>query len=301
MPVNGDGCCPPGATIGTDNDCPARCGDRVVTAPETCDDGNMTSGDGCSATCMLEMSMLSAFRFESLVLRDPHAFARVLFCIDITDQLNTQLSDAITMDTDMPADGQLNLSIAQIFNPLVRTAGSSTATYLSFPDCSAPMSSTSCTLPMGGTRAAMTTAMNLGGTSVCLAPLAGTVRPYSPAVISPTAGGGATCYIANGGSVTFTLAGIPITLTDAQIGGEWRSATQIGDGLIRGFLSEADANAAIIPASVAVVGGMPLSAVLRGGMGNCASGSDMDTGPGGVRGWYMYLNFTARLVPYTEL
>jgi cysteine-rich repeat protein len=30
------------------------CGDGVVEAPETCDDGNTTGGDGCSATCQLE-------------------------------------------------------------------------------------------------------------------------------------------------------------------------------------------------------------------------------------------------------
>ncbi len=32
----------------------ATCGDGVVTAPETCDDGNSTSGDGCSSTCQVE-------------------------------------------------------------------------------------------------------------------------------------------------------------------------------------------------------------------------------------------------------
>jgi len=30
------------------------CGDSIRTAPEQCDDGNTTSGDGCSATCMAE-------------------------------------------------------------------------------------------------------------------------------------------------------------------------------------------------------------------------------------------------------
>src|SRR5262249_29418283 len=30
------------------------CGDGFIDAPETCDDGNTTSGDGCSATCALE-------------------------------------------------------------------------------------------------------------------------------------------------------------------------------------------------------------------------------------------------------
>jgi len=32
----------------------ARCGDRVITAPEKCDDGNAIGGDGCSAFCQIE-------------------------------------------------------------------------------------------------------------------------------------------------------------------------------------------------------------------------------------------------------
>jgi cysteine-rich repeat protein len=30
------------------------CGDTVVEAPEQCDDGNTTPGDGCSALCQIE-------------------------------------------------------------------------------------------------------------------------------------------------------------------------------------------------------------------------------------------------------
>jgi cysteine-rich repeat protein len=33
---------------------PATCGNGVIEQPETCDDGNTTAGDGCSATCTLE-------------------------------------------------------------------------------------------------------------------------------------------------------------------------------------------------------------------------------------------------------
>lgn len=32
----------------------ARCGDKIVDVSEGCDDGNTTSGDGCSATCAVE-------------------------------------------------------------------------------------------------------------------------------------------------------------------------------------------------------------------------------------------------------
>ncbi|MBN8615677.1 MAG: hypothetical protein J0L92_34095, partial [Deltaproteobacteria bacterium] len=36
----------------------ARCGDTRVTAPETCDDGAIAAGDGCSAACRLEVDIL---------------------------------------------------------------------------------------------------------------------------------------------------------------------------------------------------------------------------------------------------
>lgn len=35
----------------------AVCGDRVITAPEECDDGNTAAGDGCDDTCRVETSM----------------------------------------------------------------------------------------------------------------------------------------------------------------------------------------------------------------------------------------------------
>lgn len=34
------------------------CGDGVVTAPETCDDGNTTNEDGCSAICSIELDQI---------------------------------------------------------------------------------------------------------------------------------------------------------------------------------------------------------------------------------------------------
>jgi len=32
----------------------AACGNGVLAAPETCDDGNVISGDGCTSTCTIE-------------------------------------------------------------------------------------------------------------------------------------------------------------------------------------------------------------------------------------------------------
>ncbi len=44
-PISGDGCCPPGATNATDDDCPPSCGNGVVERGERCD------GDSCPTTC----------------------------------------------------------------------------------------------------------------------------------------------------------------------------------------------------------------------------------------------------------
>jgi uncharacterized repeat protein (TIGR03806 family) len=51
-----ENCEPPG-TAACDDDCTARsavCGDDFVTLPESCDDGNTLSGDGCASDCRLE-------------------------------------------------------------------------------------------------------------------------------------------------------------------------------------------------------------------------------------------------------
>jgi cysteine-rich repeat protein len=312
-----DGCCPPGATLRNDPNCPVACGDGVVSSGEECDDGNTVSRDGCSSTCTPEAV---AFRFNTMALRDPHIFADVFGCIDVTNfelaslqGVNPALNSTIT--SDRGGDGYLDLSVAQVFDPLAQVAGTSTQSYLVFPDCTAPLSSTSCTLPSGAPQTAAT-AMNMGAGAVCLGILPGTATmTYTPAISVPTAPAGGTCYVANAGTVMLDLRGIPITLEDAQIAGEWfgNPATEIRDGLLRGFVSEADADATIIPAGttgIASIDGQPLSLLLRGGRNNCSQPSPMQgdkdtyTPAGGgapVTGWYFYLNFSAVRVPYSEL
>ncbi len=92
------------------------------------------------------------------------------------------------------------------------------------------------------------------------------------------------------------LGGIPVTLTDARIAATFVGvpAQSLSNGLLRGFLSETAANATIIPATVPLIGGQPLSSVLAGGTNACPGFSDKDTGPGGEVGWYFYLNFPAQ-------
>lgn len=231
------------------------------------------------------------FRLNDLDLRDPHIFATIITCSDLTDSspffsLNARLQTSIQADGD--GDGFLDQSTLLEFLPLDQ----STATNLFVAggaQCTAPIASTSCgaiaapLLPGDATLSTSTT---------CGAPVPGTTRPYTPAITNSTA----PCFASVTGNVTLNLGGIPVQLTNAQISATFvgNPATSMVNGLLRGFLSEADANATIIPATFPLVGGQPLSSLLPGGTGNCAGFSDKDIGPGSVAGWYFYLNFPAQ-------
>lgn len=299
-PTNGDGCCPSGANANNDNDCQPTCRNAVVEAGEECDDGNMVDTDACRNNCTRPPT---AFRFETLVMKDPHAFASVfLACTDITDSLfgqaiNQQFAANLTMDGD--DDGFLDLSPVVIFRPLNQTTAVMPPIELRFANCTAPASSSQCAHDPGSQIVSLVATNQTSGT--CLAPVAGTVRPYPTPVTSTTAPSGGACFVSTSSNVTFTLAGVDITLTDAQIAAAYQGnpATGATNGLLRGFLSEAAANAIFLPDDLPIVGGRSLGSLLRGGTGNCASGSDKDTHMG-VVGWWFYLNFTATVRPWTD-
>jgi cysteine-rich repeat protein len=276
-PMAGDGCCPPGATIATDSDCTGRCGDGTVTAPEVCDDGNTTAGDGCSPTCTREPR---AFRTTTLTIQEPHFF----FVVDITNNVNTELRNALTMDGDMPADGLVDLSPIVYFDPLDQAA-MTTPMSVDFGDCTMPLSSTRC---MGSGMPTTATATNLT-TGTCLRPIAGTF-PTGRGINAPAA----PCFSSNAvTALTIDLGGTIIRLRNAQIGAQYvgSPATRLATGLIMGFLTEADAMATTLPADIAIVGGRTIASLLRR--------ADRDTLADGTVGWWFYLNYTGDLVPYT--
>jgi cysteine-rich repeat protein len=273
------------------------CGNGVVEAGEQCDDGNTTSGDGCSSTCQKEI-VATAFRLSDLDLRDPHVFVNFIGCRDVTDtqlagfSVNNSLQTSITTDGSDP-DTLLDLSIVLVFRPLGQSSATSPVE-IHFADCTSPMSTTTCTTGMGQTIKA--TATNMTG-GQCLAALAGTTHPYTPAITNATA----PCFVTNPVTVTINLGGIPITLNDARLAATYvgSPATSLTNGLLMGFISQTDAENTIIPTTFPLVGGMPLSSLLAGGMNACPTYSDMDT-DNGVAGWWFYLNYPATKVPWTD-
>jgi cysteine-rich repeat protein len=296
MPINNDGCCPPGANANDDNDCMPVCGNGIVEPGEQCDDGNRIDNDACNNMCKLNPS---AFRFSDLDLRDPHVFVNFIGCRDVTDNalagFSVNGSLQTNIQTDGNGDGFLDLSPTLVFRPLAQGNTATTELDVYFAQCTAPMSSTSCK-PGAQPPIVVTATAQTSGT--CLAPLPGTVHPYVPPV---TASSG-PCFSSNAATITISLGGIPITLHDARIAGTFvgNPATSLTNGLLIGFISETDANNTIIPNSFPLVGGQPLSSLLPGGSGNCASFSDKDTDAGTV-GWWFYLNFPANKVPWSEM
>ncbi len=246
-----------------------------------------------------------AFRVDSLSLRDPHIFVNLGLCYDITDpsflgiSINELIADAITMDDPAAPDGLLDASILSVFRPLEQPPLPGAIAEIYTADCTVPLGSESCS-PGAAPPGIATYANQSSGT--CATPIGGTTGPanagpYPPGIASPAA----PCYASLPIDTTFDLAGIEIALEDVVQGATYvgTPATSLTDGLIIGFLSEADADLIILPATLPIVAWQPLSSVLPGGTGSCAPDDDRDMGPGGEMGWYFYLNFTAHHVTWT--
>ncbi len=243
------------------------------------------------------------FRMSDLDLRDPHVYISPLpfTCFDFTDAdvpgvpgsaFNGQLAAAITTDGD--GDGFLDTSLLLEFRPFDELAS---ALRLDFGSglCTAPMAGTSCAPDPAAVP--QTTAYDGLTAGTCLAPVSGTTYPpYAPEISTPTA----PCFISVARRIVFDLNGVGLPLSELELGGEWTATPVAGfvNGLMRGFLSEADAANVLLPPGIPIVGGQPISVLLPGGTGNCAAHDDRDL-LNGVSGWWFYFNFPADAVTWT--
>lgn len=117
--IDGDGC---------SADCSSNktCGNGVldVVQGEICDDGNIVSLDGCSDSCQSD----TAFRINSLEIRDPHFYISLLGCHHITSDVDDLLASAIVADG---GDGYLDSSLVTCFDRSIRVPGARHSTLYS--------------------------------------------------------------------------------------------------------------------------------------------------------------------------
>lgn len=232
----------------------------------------------------------TVFRADTVLLRDPHVYFPCNN--DITDNelfgisANGLIDDAITMDGDDPPDGFLDLSVVGVFRPLDQASATGNVD-VGTADC------TDATTCAAGTPAPTPTTYTNVATGACLGLIANTTDGYTPPITVPTD----NCFYAEPVNLSLSFAGTTVSFTSVQVAAEYVGdpATELQNGLIRGFLSLTDAQNTMVP--LPIVGDTPLSDLLYGG-GNCGSASDLDDGPGCTQcGWWFYFNFHA--VPVT--
>lgn len=300
LPTNDDMCCPVfwGANNRNDNDCTSSCG----TPAEECDEPGVGT---CDTDCRV---VRTGFRVTTIAIADPHIYAPDNgngACGDLTALVNAAiLPNAIKNDDD--GNGFADLSWLLSFVPFDR--GQATNPFeLVYARClpSPDPADTVCSAdPL--TERVTSTANNMSSGS-CLDVLANTTTAsYSPP-LTPTG----PCFVTDALNVDLQLGRIIVPLTDGFVAAEYDvdPATGLVNGLLRGFVSEAAAEATMIPEGILIVGGKKLSEILAGGItpGSCdvttgnPIGDDRDVGPDGTTmGWYFYVNFTAEIVPYDD-
>lgn len=235
-------------------------------------------------------------------LRDPHFFAPIAppaFCPDITDndvlgQPNTSVNNQIAtaLNNDGNGDGFLDASPLWQFQSAlsgisVRRLDTANG------QCTAPVGTTTCAIPPNPSITSY--AVQSSGSDQCFVAPAGTTGGYTPAVATVSA----PCFYGpEVAQTSLELNGISVPLYRVRTGGNFAATGAGGLVMTRGFLRETDANAILIPANVPIIGGRPLSSLLRGGQGSCASGNDKDI-VDGVSGWWFYLESTIGPVPVT--
>ncbi|HEY8146327.1 MAG TPA: hypothetical protein VIG06_26780 [Kofleriaceae bacterium] len=237
-----------------------------------------------------------AFRLTDLDLLDPHAFAQIGACNDVTAVQNDGFETDINEDNEGPdaddPDGLLDLSGLAVFRPLDQAADEVNAEVLLGADCTAPIETTTCSK---GDASSIQTSGSNDSASACDVVLADTTTDdYDP---SP-APAPAPCFAVAGptGVLEFGVFELSEVAGAATYDGD--PATGLANGVLRGFLSEEHADAAMV--DVPLLGEVPLSSLLPGGTDCCAEGDDRDTDSDGASGWYVYLTFTAVEVPYSE-
>ncbi len=302
----------------------SRCGDGILDAgaapAEQCDDGNTSNGDGCSSTCTMEMAVPpSAFRVTTARLISPRIVASIPFggCQDLTDNcarvfgscandsVNTLLQTAID---PMASGGDYSLHIVELFRPLNPAAASTPTEVHLNPVCmeGPPQScGPDATMP----DVIMGTAMNMTS-GTCYMPVADEVNDPGRAAYTPTANTvSGPCYLASLPTLTITISGIAIPLTDATVAATYSGGsppTTLVSGVVSGFLSEADARAVTLPSDLPVIGGDSLFEHLQAG-GAMGSGCNVSGGRaeddrdmnGATRGFRFFLNFTGNAIGWT--
>jgi len=213
------------------------------------------------------------FRINSIEIADPHFYDPVVCIADITGMVNTQLNDGVTMDTD--EDGKLDLNLMLLYDEFNQKADADCD--FATGECLVPLADPFCNFGVDGTAEAT----SYTNADACLMP---DPAHLSHGDIPQVAGPCFTTSILP--TYTLSLGDFSLPLQNLEISATYVGdpATEMTNGVLRGFLTEEDAMNTILPEDIDVVGGRPISDLL------CKDGEKDDLD--GTSGWWMYVRFT---------
>lgn len=250
--------------------------DTDPSATMTTDPTDPTEAD----TSTGEPGGAAAFRFNSVAVRDPHFFANVVVEMDVTESnVNGPLNDALNSDMTDPPDGFYDLGFVLSFAALDESDGGTGDVVFANAQCMAQPDPVACALLMGSTEYPTTYTSQVDGTCQEADP-ANLTPGYDP---TPQATTG-PCFVTSMANVSITTAQFSLPITNATLAARYVGdpAGNLVEGSIIGFVTQADADAAILADTVPVFGGMPVSVLLK------EEDKDM---PGD--GWMFHIDFTA--------
>ncbi|RMG93331.1 MAG: hypothetical protein D6705_18960 [Deltaproteobacteria bacterium] len=252
--------------------------------------------------------MVEAFRVTELYVREPHFYGDVMLigCSDVTDLevfglkgVNPSFNEAMSTDMDDAMgsgtpDGVIDLSFVMLFDPLDQAGGGSYD--FQRADCVVPPSMTVCSPADGATVSTFDYTSMADAT--CLEPdPAHLTNMYTP---KPNTVSGA-CFASSSAALVLELGDIQLPLTDAEVAATYDAdpADNFAPGLIKGFVSETDAQNTMLPPDIQdATGATVLADLLPGSPSNCANHDDRDDN-NGTSGWWFYVDFVAERVPWT--
>ncbi len=283
------------------------CGDDIVSGSEQCEPN---VDEGCLPVGHVDECQFipAAFRWRTFGIADPEVYATngevcgaALNQIILKPVLNkTSRGDKPDSLVDADAlDGLVDIGFVVKFSPIAQGDGESTEGEFVVSDCnviepapSAAGGPTPCSPSVinDPARASFTLTTQASGT--CLEPLPGTTDFPVPTVEAGDNG----CFVSDPFDVTISLGSVvSIPLTDARIAAQWQEdpATGLENGLVSGFISEADAEAIVI--DFAAIQGQTLAQTLSPlNEPPCNHRDEKD----GVVGWWVYFKFSAEPVPW---
>ncbi|MGB1278002.1 MAG: hypothetical protein ACPG77_19815, partial [Nannocystaceae bacterium] len=184
------------------------------------------------------------FRINSIEIADPHFYDPILCAADITGMVNPQLSDGVTMDTD--DDGKLDLNLMLLYDGFDQNTDGDCD--FATGECLVPLADPFCNFGDNGS-AEPTSYMNA---DACLMP---DPDHLSHGDIPQVAGPCFTTSLLP--SYTLSLGDFSLPLQNLEISATYVGdpATEMTNGILRGFLTEEDAMSTVLPEDIPVVGG----------------------------------------------